>query len=310
MGAAESVPVPPPMRAVRRRQQPTCTPPTQSLDEKFDAVRIDLGRPATSTSSVLSSDDTQHVSGAKTEQYVRELLKDSKNRLGLSALSTANPSTVLEIPSAILKDTQNFNITIPNEGSPVTNQRSSGRCWIFAATNVFRIAIQQKHDIKSFELSQAYLFFWDKVEKANYFLESILSTADEFDVDSRLVSALMASPVGDGGQWDMIVNLVAKYGIVPQTLYPDSWNAQNSSTMDRLLTTKLREDALNLRAMVKEDASQGKIAEAKESMMQDVVRILTLCLGPPPAADKKFTWEYYTTGHKLKSASLTPLEFA
>lgn len=82
----------------------------------------------------------------------------------------------------------------------MTNQRSSGRCWIFAATNVFRVAIQQKYNIKSFELSQAYLFFHDKVEKANYFLESILDTVDE-DVDSRLIGALNASPVGDGGQW-------------------------------------------------------------------------------------------------------------
>lgn len=84
----------------------------------------------------------------------------------------------------------------------MTNQKSSGRCWIFAACNVFRIAIQQKYKIKDFELSQSYLFFWDKVEKANYYLESILDTVNE-DVDSRLVSALMASPVGDGGQWSV-----------------------------------------------------------------------------------------------------------
>ncbi|TKA74109.1 hypothetical protein B0A55_07089 [Friedmanniomyces simplex] len=311
MGNAESTPTPPqpPMRAVRRRQPSTSTP-TQSLDEKFDAVRIDHHQPSVSNHSVLSTSDPEHVSGAQTTQFVRDLLKDSKNRLGLSALSTANPSTVLEIPSAILKDTQTFNLTIPHEGTPVTNQRSSGRCWIFAATNVFRIAIQQKYDIKSFELSQAYLFFWDKVEKANYFLESILDSAEDYDVDSRLVSALMASPVGDGGQWDMIVNLVAKYGIVPQTLYPDSWNAQNSSTMDRLLTTKLREDGLKLRALRKDGASEGKIAAAKEEMMQDVVRILTLCLGPPPAADEKFAWEYTTTKHQVKTASLTPLDFA
>ncbi|KAK0260620.1 bleomycin hydrolase [Friedmanniomyces endolithicus] len=313
MGNTESTPTPlqPPMRAGRRRQTSTSSP-TQSLDEKFDAVRIDHYHPHTSplSHSVLSTSDTEHVSGTQTIQYVRDLLKDNKNRLGLSALSTANPSSVLEIPSAILKDTQNFNLSIPHEGTPVTNQRSSGRCWIFAATNVFRIAIQQKYDIKNFELSQAYLFFWDKVEKANYFLTSLLDTAEEYDVDSRLVSALMASPVGDGGQWDMIVNLVAKYGIVPQTLYPDSWNAQNSSTMDRLLTTKLREDGLKLRAMRKDGASDVDIADTKEGMMQDVVRILTLCLGPPPAADEKFTWEYTTTKHQVKTASLTPLDFA
>lgn len=289
MGNTSSVPAPlgQSIQQLPRRQRPAS--PQQTLDEKFDAVHISHRTPSLSTTSILSSDNSEHVSGAKTEQYVRELLKDSKNRLGLSALSTNNPSAVLEVPSAILKDTQNFNLTIPNEGSPITNQRSSGRCWIFAATNVFRIAIQQKYDIKSFELSQAYLFFWDKVEKANYFLESILDTVDE-DVDSRLVAALMASPVGDGGQWDMIVNLVSKYGIVPQTLYPDSWNAQNSSVMDRLLTTKLREDGLRLRAMIKAESSGEKIAAAKESMMHDIVRVLTLCLGPPPAADEKFTW--------------------
>ncbi|KAK4540476.1 hypothetical protein LTR36_009222 [Oleoguttula mirabilis] len=306
MGSAESTPTPQaPMRTYSRRQRPAS--PQVTLDEKFDAFRIDHAEPI-SSNSILSSDNSEHVSGAQTEQYVHELLKDSKNRLALSALSANNPSVILERPSAILKDTQYYNITIPNEGSPVTNQRSSGRCWIFAATNVFRVAIQQKYDIKSFELSQAYLFFWDKVEKANYFLESVLDTVDE-DVDSRLVSALMASPVGDGGQWDMIVNLVTKYGIVPQTLFPDSWNAQNSSVMNRLLTTKLREDALRLRAL-KASSSDANIAAKKEQMMQDVVRILTLSLGPPPSADEKFTWEYYDSVNKLKTVSLTPLEFA
>ena len=226
MGSGQSSPeAPPPPR--RERQQPP--PSYSSLDEKFNALRISTDR------QILSS-NSSHVSGAKTEEYIVDLLKDPKNKLAYSALSTTNPNNVLEKPSQLLKDTQTFNLKIPYEGSPVTNQRASGRCWIFAACNVFRIAIQQKYDIKSFELSQAYLFFWDKVEKANYFLESILDTTDE-DVDSRLVSALMASPVGDGGQWDMIVNLVSKYGIVPQVLYPDSWNAKNSGVMDRILTS-------------------------------------------------------------------------
>ncbi|KAK3673087.1 bleomycin hydrolase [Recurvomyces mirabilis] len=314
MGNTESTLVlPSPAQQPMTRRQPQqqrhrSFTPTQSLDEKFDAVRIAHTSP-TAAGSVLAH-NAANVSAAKTEQYVHELLKDPKNRLGLSALSTANPSAVLEIPSAILKDTQYFNITIPHEGSPVTNQRSSGRCWIFAATNVFRIAIQKKYDIQAFELSQAYLFFWDKVEKANYFLESILSTAEKEAVDGRLVSALMASPVGDGGQWDMIVNLVSKYGIVPQTVYPDSWNAMNSSTMDRLVTTKLREDGLKLRKMKKGGASVAQIADAKEVMMQDVVRILTLCLGPPPCKDEKFTWEYYDSKHKYHKTSLTPLDFA
>ena len=312
MGGAQSVPEPaaapkPPPRPNRRQQVES--EPYSTLDEKFDAVRIDTHKAKRSNYGDVLSDDSSSVSGAKTEEYVKELLKDPKNQLAYSALSTANPATVLEKPSAILKDTQYFNLTIPQEGSPVTNQRASGRCWIFAACNVFRIAIQQKYNIQRFELSQNYLFFWDKVEKANYFLESILDTVDE-DVDSRIVSALMAGPVGDGGQWDMVVNLVSKYGIVPQSLYPDSWNAKSSGIMDRLLTTKLRESALALRKYVSSRKDQSEIAAKKEEMMQDVVRILTLCLGPPPSADEKFTWEFYDSSHKLKTVSMTPIEFA
>jgi bleomycin hydrolase len=103
----------------------------------------------------------------------------------------------------VISDTQTFNTRIPLEGSPITNQRSSGRCWLFASTNVFRVAIMQRYGLKSFELSQAYLFFWDKLEKANYFLENVIDTVDE-PLDGRLMQSLVASPVGDGGQWDMV----------------------------------------------------------------------------------------------------------
>ena len=313
MGGAQSTPQPqslPRYIAGQQRSNVTQRPlrdscRKDSIDEKFDAVRIS----SPSTDGRVLDSRSSHVSASDTEAYVKHLLKDPKNRLAFSALSTANPSAVLEKPSTVLKDTQSFNVAIPFEGSPVTNQRSSGRCWIFAACNVFRIAIQQKYDIQQFELSQQYLFFWDKVEKANYFLESILDTCEE-DVSSRVVSALMASPVSDGGQWDMIVNLVAKYGILPQTLYPDTWNAQNSGIMDRLLTTKLREDGLTLRKLKEKGASKSDIMDAKETMMQDVVRILTLCLGPPPPATEKFSWDFYDSQHKLKTVSMTPIEFA
>jgi aminopeptidase C len=136
-----------------------------------------------------------------------------QNLLALTALSKNQLGDVVYQASALQTDKQMFNIKIPFEGAPVTNQRSSGRCWIFAATNVFRVAIMKKHNLSSFELSQAYLFFWDKLEKANWFFEQIVDTAKE-DLDGRLVQALLSDPVGDGGQWDMLSNLVAKYGLV------------------------------------------------------------------------------------------------
>lgn len=153
------------------------------------------------------------VSISATEQWEKELLEDPKNRLALSALSANNASSILTQRSAVVADTQNFNVKISLEGAPITNQKSSGRCWLFAATNVFRVAIMKRYNLKEFELSQAYLFYWDKLEKANYLLEQILDTVDE-DLDGRLIQTLLASPVGDGGQWDMAANLVEKYGLV------------------------------------------------------------------------------------------------
>lgn len=225
MGTAASTPVVPARSISKReprrnvpREAPPSSHPSMSLDEKFDAFRInddddddqaDSSRSSKKPSATTvtkhifpsPSSNISHIDTSNTQAYVLHILQDPKNRLGLSALSSHNPATILEKPATLIRDTQYFNVKIPFEGSPVTNQRSSGRCWIFAATNVFRVAIQQKYNIPRFELSQAYLFFWDKVEKANYFLESILDTVDGEDVDGRLVSALNASPVGDGGQW-------------------------------------------------------------------------------------------------------------
>merc|ERR1712000_708232 len=227
-----------------------------------------------------------------------------------------------------LPDTQTFNIKIPFEGSPVTNQRSSGRCWLFATTNVLRVPLMKKYNLKDFELSQAYLFFWDKLEKANWFLEQIIDTARQGDeLDSRIVQELLSAPVNDGGQWDMAANLVDKYGLVPQKLYPDSYNAMNSSAVGSILTTKLREDGLILRDIVRKNALKDNsgssssvekekskkemdLAGVKAKMMQEVQTILTLMLGPPPKPDETFTWEYYDANDKYHKMVKTPLEFA
>jgi len=106
-------------------------------------------------------------------------LHQAQNRLALAALSSNPANTVLSSRSITIADTQNFNIKIPLEGSPITNQASSGRCWLFAATNVFRVPIMKKYRLSSFQLSQSYLFYWDKIEKANYFLENIIDTSSE-----------------------------------------------------------------------------------------------------------------------------------
>ncbi|ETS78467.1 hypothetical protein PFICI_10529 [Pestalotiopsis fici W106-1] len=238
------------------------------------------------------------------------VLRDPKNRLALSALSSANPMEVLASRSTKIADQHVFNIQIPLEGGPITNQRSSGRCWLFASTNVFRVALMRKYNLDSFELSQAYLFFWDKLEKANYFLENVIDLADE-DLDSRLVQRVLADPVSDGGQWDMVYNLVDKYGLVPQTLYPDSWNAMNSRGINYIIVAKLREYAVTLRKLLKSPSvTATALSAAKEKMMRQIHLILTLTLGPPPSATDAFDWTFKDKKGRVRTVSISPIEFA
>ncbi len=280
-------------------------PPTSSSSGSEENYVYVKDKHAPSEPSSASST----ISISQMEAWEHELLKDAKNRLALNAIS-ANGPTILTSRQSVVSETQNFNVKIGLEGAPITNQRSSGRCWLFAATNVFRVAIMKRYNLKEFELSQAYLFYWDKLEKANWFLEQILDTIEE-PLDGRLVQALMAGPVGDGGQWDMVANLVEKYGLVPQQLYPDSFNAQNSSGMSSLITTKLREDALEIRRLAsKTKDARSSLGSVKEKMMREIHLILTVMLGPPPGANGEIAWEYYDKDDKFCSMKTTPLDFA
>lgn len=178
----------------------------QELEKEY--VKLDFA-----DSPPAYRDGSQTVSISTAEQWEKELLEDPKNRLAMSALLSNPLPSIISQKVATLSDRQTFNVKVALEGGPITNQRSSGRCWLFAATNIFRVAIMKRHNLKDFELSQAYLFFWDKLEKANFFLEQIIDTAQE-ELDGRLIQELLKSPVSDGGQWDMVANLVAKYGLV------------------------------------------------------------------------------------------------
>ena len=131
---------------------------------------------------------------------------------------------------------------------PVTNQKASGRCWGFAGLNLLRLEIAAKYNLNNFEFSQNYFMFWDKLEKSNYFLENILKTL-KYESDSRLMMHLLQSPVQDGGQWDMFVNLVEKYGLVPQSVMPETNHSSKSGMMNYILTHKLREFASVLKGI-------------------------------------------------------------
>lgn len=226
----------------------------------------------------------------------------------LNVMSNAVSRTALPdaafVPAAAAKLRMDFSVLVKTNN--ITNQKQSGRCWMFAALNTLRYQVMKKYDLKTFELSQAYLFFWDKLEKSNYFLESILDTLDE-PANGRLVSYLLTAPVNDGGQWDMLCNLIEKYGVVPKTAYPESKASSGSREMDMTLTEKLREDACILRKLHKEGKDLDELRTRKTRMLGEIYRLLCICLGEPP---KTFTFEYRDKDNNFhREEGLTPKSF-
>ena len=188
----------------------------------------------------------------------------------------------------------------------VTNQKSSGRCWGFAGLNLFRIYLGRKYNLKKFEFSQNYFIFCDKLEKSNYFLENIIKTADE-PLDGRLVMHLLTDPIQDGGQWHMFVNLIEKYGVLPQTEMPESFQSSQSMRMNRMITRKLRGFAKDLRAAYEKGADTKKLRVMKDDMLRTIYQMLTICLGSPP---EKFEWQIRDKDKKFhRFEKLNPKQF-
>lgn len=188
----------------------------------------------------------------------------------------------------------------------VTNQKQSGRCWLFSLVNTLRHQFAAKYKVKDFNLSQKYLFFWDKIERANIFYDRILATASR-PADDREVETYLSFPGDDGGQWAMAAALVQKYGLVPASDFPETANVENTGAFDTVMNRKLRIDAANLRQMVKDEKSDDEISARRQKMLSEVYRITAYSFGEPPTTvdfayrddDKKY--------HKI--SGLTPKEF-
>ena len=202
------------------------------------------------------------------------------------------------------KMTHEFSISL--EQGKITNQKKSGRCWMFAALNCLRFQVIKKLNLENFELSQNYTLFYDKLEKANYFLESILETLDE-PTDSRLIAHLLSAPLNDGGQWDMLCNIVEKYGLVPKTAMPETVPSSATGEMVAYMTEKLREFACILRKSHANGQSMEELRARKEAMMQTIYNMLCICLGKPP---KTFDFEYRDKDKNFhRDSHMTPRSF-
>ncbi|MBN2173525.1 MAG: C1 family peptidase [Bacteroidales bacterium] len=192
------------------------------------------------------------------------------------------------------------------ESKGITDQKSTGRCWLFTGLNVIRAEVINEKNMGDFSFSQNFNFFYDQLEKSNLFLEGIIETADK-PMDDKKVEWLFQNPIGDGGQWTGVVDIIKKYGLVPSEVFPESHNSENTGMMSRFLRRMLKEDGLKLREMYTIGKDQTELRKEKYQMLSDIYRILAITLGEPPT---EFVWRYKDKdGNLSPSKTYTPKSF-
>lgn len=221
-----------------------------------------------------------------------------------NAVSSVGIRAAARVPEGVAANALDFDLEV-SQGKR-TDQMRSGRCWMFASLNTMRYRTIKKYNLKTFELSQSYPLFFDKLEKSNWFLGNILDTLDE-PLDGRLVSYLLSDPISDGGQWDMFRSLVKKYGVVPKEAMPETANSKNTREMDKYLTRYLRGCARRLRESHEAGVDADDLASMRKTMLEEVWSLLATCLGMPP---ERFEVRLRDKDDKVVlSGSFTPQEF-
>jgi bleomycin hydrolase len=236
-----------------------------------------------------------HIDSEMIKDFSKKFNENNTNLLARNSISS-NPLRNVLINQNILQTRRKiFSKKIDIE-SKASDQESSGRCWLFAFLNVIRLKMIKKYKLPAeFEFSQNYLFFWDKFEKANFFLHNMIELKKE-PQESRLISYFLTNPISDGGQYNMIISLVKKYGLIPKVCMAETYHSSNSSELDDVLSNKLRDYAEKIRNFSNFDIKHA---------LEEVYRLLVIFLGEPP---KDIVWEFYNN-KKYKKIATTPLQF-
>ena len=225
-------------------------------------------------------------------------------QMAKNAVSSVGVRAAARVPEGVAANSLDFDLEV-TQGKR-TDQQRSGRCWMFASLNTMRYRTIKKYDLKTFEFSQSYPLFFDKLEKSNWFLGNILDTLDE-PLDGRLVNYLLKDPISDGGQWDMFRSLVKKYGVVPKEAMPETANSRNTRQMDKYLTRYLRGCARRLRSAHAAGVEGDDLAAMRKAMLGEVWQLLAICLGTPP---ERFDVRLRDKDNKVVlSGTFTPQEF-
>lgn len=246
--------------------------------------------------------------GGLSPENLAKIKSAYQNTTADKALHNAIAGTDIDVLALNAENKNNFDNhfshRVPSKG--ITNQRSSGRCWLFTGLNVLRAQMMAEHNLPKLELSQTYGFFWDQLEKSNLFLQGIIDTA-ALPADDRTVDWLFTNPIADGGQYTGVADIITKYGVVPIEVMGETATSKKTARMRQLLSWRLREDGLTLRRMATEGADKKQLEEKKLEMLGQVYRILALNLGEPPT---QFTWTRRDKdGKVVDTRTYTPQEF-
>ncbi|WP_347838166.1 C1 family peptidase [uncultured Draconibacterium sp.] len=238
-------------------------------------------------------------------QEIRSSLKMDAYTKGMqNALSANDINKLAKNLENINEDDHHFTYRVNVKG--ITNQKSSGRCWLFTSLNMFRPKAMEVFNVNSFEFSENYLYFWDLFEKSNLFLNNMIESADK-PIDDRLVQWYFRSPIDDGGMWSSFANLVDKYGMIPREAMTETHSSENTRYMVKFINLKLKENGLRLREAAAKGLQPEALQEMRTEMMKEVYRMLVLNLGVPPT---KFSWRYEDKDKNLSAyQTYTPLEF-
>ncbi|MEJ2048230.1 MAG: C1 family peptidase [Calditrichota bacterium] len=254
-------------------------------------------------STLILANPSVELNKTALDEIKSSLQIDATTRALINAVSNNDVKSLVLNRELVNKNNEVFNVTTDVEG--ITNQKSTGRCWMFAGLNIMRPTARQKFNLKSFEFSQSYLFFWDKLEKSNMLLEAIIETRDR-PVDDRELQVLLEDPVPDGGWWNYVVNLIEKYGVVPKEIMPETENSSKSKMMNKALETMVRQYAVELRAMHQAGKKIADLRTRKMEMLKNIYRLLVLHLGLPP---DEFTWRYEDKDKNIVEKKYTPVQF-
>jgi len=253
--------------------------------------------------STLFNVSAQTKSGGISKEMLKEIQKEVEASPANKALVNAVAANSIDV-LAVNRDNAGafdtyFSIETPKQS--ITDQKSSGRCWMFSGFNVLRSNFTQKRDSIQIEFSQAYLFFWDQLEKANLMLQGCVDTGKK-PIDDTRVQFFFKSPISDGGTFCGVSDLAEKYGLVPAEVMPESYSSDNTSKMRSLIASKLREYGLQLRDMAQKDRKQASIDKAKARMLAQIYKMLVMTIGEPV---QKFTYAFKDKSGKAVSPAKT-----